>query len=353
MRYGVFVVVFASAACGSDHVPRADAETAREDGGAQPRSDGGSDAGAIDGGGGGSGVAPGESVTIRGTGFGTHDGLDPLIYDDFERGPAGELVRERDAVTGRWQTGAGDDAVFYTNDVALDGSGAAHHRFRTPDPYNASLALNGRWSALYLDFWIRVDLLDEFSRNFKPWRVYGIDGMERGNDVYFCPADGAGYVGIEPPGVWKEGFYEDGVWMHYEVVMRWGDRSQSVFKHYRDSRVDIAETGFEPAVDAVGEVRIGHYWGMEASGSCVPNRGADIYTDSVYVDDTLARVVIGNADAFDGCTRRAVQRVTAWTDSEITFVANLTALARDDAHTIFVIGPDDEVLFTQPIELAR
>lgn len=298
------------------------------------------------------GIEHGESATIGGSGFGTKETPGPIIYDELEGGTDGELVRNQPALVGTWQTGAGDDAVFYTSAVAMHGSKAAHHEFRAGGAYNASLALNGSWDTAYLDFWIRVDLIDERSRNFKTWRVYDGGGEERGNDVYYCPADGdAGGCGLDPPWIYKTGSYNDGEWIHYEVIARWVD-GQTVFRQYRNGVLDADEAGFSPSTPSIAEIRIGHYWGAESSGACAANSGADVYTDSIYVDSTFQRVVIGNGPTFEASTRRAVQRATAWADDSITFVANLTGLQQGDTHTVFVVGPDDQVLYSAPIDVA-
>jgi hypothetical protein len=52
----------------------------------------------------------------------------------------------------------------------------------------------------------------------------------------------------------------------------------------------------------------------------------DIYVDDVYIDDTLARVEIGDAPQWNDCTRRQIQMPTSWTAQAIEITVNLSGM---------------------------
>jgi hypothetical protein len=65
--------------------------------------------------------------------------------------------------------------------------------------------------------------------------------------------------------------------------------------------------------------------------------GLKVYLDDIYVDNTLARVEIGDNAVFENTTHREVQIPTAWADGEITVTLNQGIFVDGDSAYLFVI----------------
>jgi hypothetical protein len=279
-------------------------------------------------------VGQGQTITISGSAFGTKPQANPVVYDDFEAGTVGGKVEGRSGVTGQWGTGDWSYNVTYSNTQPMQGSRAAHHSFGS-GTYNASLYVDPQQTGTYyLDFWMRVvPKSSSLTRNFKPWRMYDNSDNTIANDVIFC--DSPGWVGLESgggawvsrPRVWNQ-------WEHYQIVVKVG--SNGIISQHRDGIADIERTGITAGGNPTA-IRIGHYWALDGADACVSNPGADIYTDNVYVDTSLARVVLGDASTYANSRNRAILRPTQWSGSQITASVNTAKFASGAQAYLFVI----------------
>jgi hypothetical protein len=279
-------------------------------------------------------VGQGQTITISGSAFGTKPQANPVVYDDFEAGTVGGKVEGRSGVTGQWGTGDWSYNVTYSNTQPMQGSRVAHHSFGS-GTYNASLYVDPQQTgSYYLDFWMRVvPKSQSLTRNFKPWRMYDNSDNTIANDVIFC--DSPGWVGLESgggawvsrPRVWNQ-------WEHYQIVVKVG--SNGIISQHRDGIADIERSGISAGGNPTA-IRIGHYWALDGADACVSNPGADIYTDNVYVDTSLARVALGDAPTYSASRNRAILRPTQWSGSQITASVNTAKFASGAQAYLFVI----------------
>ena len=65
--------------------------------------------------------------------------------------------------------------------------------------------------------------------------------------------------------------------------------------------------------------------------------GTSVYMDDLYVDNTFARVMIGNASTFAASTTREVQIPTAWSTSTITVQVNRGSFGASASAWLYVI----------------
>lgn len=280
-------------------------------------------------------VGQGQTITISGSAFGTKPQAAPVVYDDFESGAVGGKVEGRAGVTGQWGTGEWSYNVVYANTQPMQGSRVAHHSFGS-GTYNASLYVDPQQTgSYYLDFWMRVVPKSPsiLTRNFKPWRMYDAGDNTIANDVIFC--DSPGWVGLESgAGAWVTKARVWNQWEHYQIVVRLG--SNGMFSQHRDGIADIERTGVNAGGNPTS-IRVGHYWALDGADACAPNPGADIYTDNVYVDTSLARVVLGDASTYAASRNRAVLRPTSWSGSQITANVNTARFGSGADAFLFVI----------------
>jgi len=68
-----------------------------------------------------------------------------------------------------------------------------------------------------------------------------------------------------------------------------------------------------------------------------------IYYDDVYIDNTIARVVIGDSSDFGNCTHQEIQIGTTWSDSSITITVNRGSFADGEKVYLFVVDADGSV----------
>ena len=129
-------------------------------------------------------LSSGQTVTVRGSGFGSKSQPAPVLWDNFEGGSSGNQIQGANATIGRWDTGAGSENPVYSTSKAHSGGKSALNNFI--NNYNSSLAKNMTFTRLYMDFWINADYLDKKSRNFKPWRLYGQNDSYQLDYVWLC-----------------------------------------------------------------------------------------------------------------------------------------------------------------------
>lgn len=76
-----------------------------------------------------------------------------------------------------------------------------------------------------------------------------------------------------------------------------------------------------------------------------------MYVDDIYVDNTQARIEIGNAATWAACTRREIQIPTTWSNTSASFTVNRGALS-DGAAWVYVVHANGRPSAGFPITLA-
>jgi hypothetical protein len=282
----------------------------------------------------------GQTVRISGTGFGTKSRAAPLVFDDFEAGTAGQQVQGKTATAGQWNTGSYAGGVTYTT---FEGRKVARHQFGN-GTYNSSLYVDpAPTQTVYLDFWIKGVPISNPSRNWKTWRFYNSSDSEVGNSVYYCVGGGIDMAGSW---VWTPETPPPQTWIHYEVIQKPG-----MVRHYRDGKLDLSNSNSSPPT--VAQVRIGHYWGLDGVDTCSSNPGGNVYTDNVYVDNSLARVVLGDQPTFELSRKRAIQQPTAWSGSEVSVRFYSTGFTTGEQAYLFVIDPNNVASPGYPVRIGE
>jgi hypothetical protein len=81
--------------------------------------------------------------------------------------------------------------------------------------------------------------------------------------------------------------------------------------------------------------------------------GGGWYYDDVYIDYTLARVVLGNAPDYSNCTHLEMQLPRTWSDESIRIDINKGSFEEDDTVYLFVIDEDNTPSAGYPVDLAN
>ncbi len=74
-----------------------------------------------------------------------------------------------------------------------------------------------------------------------------------------------------------------------------------------------------------------------------PADPAWIWFKDIYIDDSWARVMIGNAPTWTGCTAREIQIPSAWTDGSITITVNRGAMTTLGDKYLYVVDANGNV----------
>lgn len=302
-------------------------------------------------------LTSGQTVTVSGSGFGTKPQAAPLVWDDFEAGVAGRLVAGSSANVGVWDTGGGTESVTYTASRAYAGSKSAYHDFISN--YNASLAKNGNYSRLYLDFWILTDYVDQKTRNWKPWRLYGNNDQLQLDYVWLCNGqlmnrvDGSAGWSI---GDWSGDDYTKNTWMHVQLVYAAStpNVADGTIRHFIDSQVhgqNSSSVMTRKSSAQFDQIRIGHYWARDAIDGCSSNGGARVYVDNVYVDTSWARVELGNASTYAASSKREIQVPTQWSDGSVSVKLNTGTFASGSTVYMYVTDASNNTSAGIPVKL--
>lgn len=275
---------------------------------------------------------------ISGSAFGTKTTAAPEKSDDFEGGSNGSNV------TGWTIVG---QAPTYSNTSPRTGNLASRHNF-VSGAYNSSIGYEKSYfTTFYANFWVKVVPSGNYSRNYKPWRFYGINDRSEFFDNDYCDRssmlqiydlDGSGDA------IWVDyhnSYYSNTEWRNYEI-------------EFVDSTPGVADGRAQQWVNGVDQVggtalitrltsthfnqfRIGHYWGHESDAFCAESGDAYVYVDDVYIDNTLARVTICEGNNWSTKGHCEYQPATSWGASSITVSPKLGTLTSGGTGYLYVV----------------
>ncbi len=272
-------------------------------------------------------------VTISGSAFGGKAVAAPYRWDDFDYGTVGSTLRSES--NGGWTLDAsmvGDEPRYSTAQVRWPGAKSAYQNF-TGGNYNSTISLTHYPPGpLYFSGWFYMTVSGAASRNSKllQLRAGDLDAItwECRVDQYPINPSGQQYVadcnGQETKASWVIGgnLHADGQWHRLEFYLSQGTVgvSDGVWSVWLDGRLVTELTGtFMTSNCPFDHFYLSHYY---ASDQGTPQPQAQRWWDELYVDNTRARVEIGDASTWAACTHREIQVPSAWTASAITCTVN-------------------------------
>jgi hypothetical protein len=291
-------------------------------------------------------------LTLTGSGFGTKAIAGPMLYDDFDSGAVSSSVETRAPLIHQgslasynlWQK---DGGGAYTNQIIrLDNSSPkvrSSLHARAIFNNSAFWALNlfvpyagfTTGTELFFSFYYRMMKTGaSYGRQSKAWIAYDNSWVDH---AYWSTA----YNGCEGGG-WRqhrteiddrsfplEGQQIDREWVRFEHYLKQSSPGGSngmwrttVHRPSLGSPVIISQSLANvplrtSATEWTRWVFGGAYYDM-----CSSSDFATLDVDEFYFDNTQARVELGNASTLALCTRRELQRATAWANDRITFTVN-------------------------------
>ena len=218
--------------------------------------------------------------------------------------------------------------------------------------YQCSLEQGLVASEYFISFWYYFDKQGSaWSTNVKSWILYG---NESGN--YPTAYSGWGEQltadddhrtalqdngGVTDTTMWDGAMCLDnldGSWHLFQIYIKQSTTNvaDGVYRLWIDGslRFDDSTAKTRTTSYYYNRVRLGFFEEVRT------NRSDAVYIDDVYIDNTLARVEIGNQPVFANCTHKEMQIPTAWADDEITITLNQGSFTDAENIYLFVVDSD-------------
>lgn len=295
--------------------------------------------------------ATGQTVTIAGASFGSKVPAAPVLYDNFDAGTTGAVI------SGGWYLSASQSGKRPSySTTRLRTSGKSAFQDFTGGNYNSTLGLTGmEVGRLYVSGWYFSEMSGAASRNFKPFAFRGGAAGDWGDpegrlDVY--PVNGAGsghmYVadcdGHTLLNNWNLGgtAWVNNQWTRLESWMDHGtpNGNNAVWSITRNCQPWVENRGsFMETATSCNYTNL-YLTSYFATDTGTPQPELRMYWDELYVDNTRARVEVGNASTWAACTHREIQIPQAWGATSITVRANAGAFTPGATAYVYVVNAD-------------
>lgn len=324
----------------------------------------------------GGSIVDGQTVDISGTGFGTNALGFEWTGDHIDSAQSGEVFKKDNWIV--YEDTTHNDAVQYTNSKYHSSPHSLHSDFYG-DKYDSFFSYDTGDSGItesYMTTWIRLDKNDDSTKfqwkNFRlsnesnlsanksalahNWWWYAENGP-RINDwaanpsqIYTTDVETTRNRIFYPP----TNAFEFGKWIRIEIYCKKSSSPGVPDGILKWKRVDLEDYREDLAVMTHSENDepwryhlIGMYYGNLAGGIGV--RDMDMYYDDIYISNTQARVEIGNAETWDGCTHREIQIPVEWSDGSIKVKLNKGSFTSEKAYLYIVdnqgiVNPDGYVI---------
>jgi len=302
----------------------------------------------------------GEQVVLDGTGFGTKSPVAPVQWDDFEEGTNGAVLTTSSGTPGWSEVSSGSGTTYYphySTAAAKNGSLGMYCRFDNSNwNSNVNIRNAARFSkGFYLDAWMRYLAPPENSRSWKPWIMYGTgsgDGWGFPDIDWFGGCSGSLTLAGR---YWDSNGWSHGnlatvadftgsmhhlqIWVIPESPRGATNGTVTVLLDgedlYTTNRMFYGSGGTQ-TFERMG---VGFYMSHDPNNEpgCVEPGDGYMYWDDVYLDDTRARIELGDASDYDFCTVREIQPPVTWSSTSVSFMARWGQLISADKAYVFVI----------------
>lgn len=298
----------------------------------------------------------GQSIVISGSDFGTKSPAAPLWWDDFEAHTDGVDVGGLSPVHGSTTWSAGNVGGSAIDPIITSANQRTAKSTRSAlidhDPHlnnwtgfiSAALGGIGNGGKLYYFFRHRLSKNGNYSDNFKPFVVwtgagtnlyigYSTPGDDLRTDATARSAPGAIFAGIgqdDVLDVWAGYEEEIGVatsggtcrgWVHLptSITQVWNDQSMSSTVPSGESYTDFDFGDYHNTFNYIFNI------------------------DDCYLDNTFARVMVGDATTWAGCAKKEICIPSAWSSTEITATLRHDAFADDATVYLYVVDSGGNV----------
>lgn len=302
----------------------------------------------------------GSALVLWGGGFGTKPSHTPWQWDSMD-GAVGEELDTRGWIVHqhtprptlqndrvRPAAGARTSArlAYLGTDVTLFGFGPNTGNYLSLTPRSAA-NLRPFPVPAYIDFWMYYLPPTTALRDIKFWRTHGNNSAGTPNGRWGFPGPTWSMaMGISNRPDWHISNMSN-KWTHFQIEFHCTENNTGRMKQWADcvSYWSANNFGFESNGSLRGS------WVIEAQHLDGCTDGVQ-WVDDLYVDNTFARVEIGNNVNYDNCTHREIQIPTFWADGSITVTLNRGSFGPSDSVYLFVTNSALQTTSGYPIRLA-
>lgn len=264
----------------------------------------------------------GSAMTITGSAFGTGD-TTPLVWDDFESGTAGQKLPASPKV-GTWALSS-QTVPQYSSSYAHSGSKASYGSMAAGggNLYSSVQVPSGSGvlteTYYYASWWGYYHANCSTKGQIKLIQFWGTYQINDYNPGFFHGPGSSTYIALENSGFseleWLSDTKSD-VWVQYQLVLKQSDANvaNGIVRIYRDGALIYNKTNVKT------RERSGEYWqmliphyGMTNQSGCADTRF--VAMDDLYMNNSWARVVLGNASTYAASTTFDLQPVD-WTNPQ-------------------------------------
>ncbi len=310
------------------------------------------------------------SVVVIGSDFGVKSTAAPIKFDNFEWAVNGTALTS-DVSAPVWTSSAGDASI--SNSQAHAGSNSAYKEMEiTVDDcsFTNIYVQFTETTEVYMSFWVRHATSTGSAINGSRASFYKFNrinteepyGGEPNFYLDFYPNNDAPETGrvevqnhwgnFDPmPGhnigrLYNSDFRQE-QWHRVEQYLRvstpGGTANGELQWFLNASEIDTDWSGntFTPGITrGNGVTQDLGYFTLQFSGcGYTESEYPLLWQDDIYIDNTRARVELGNASTWDSCTHREIQIPTAWATDEITVDLNQGSLPNGAAY-LYVVDED-------------
>lgn len=307
-------------------------------------------------------VSKGSSITINGSSFGTKSTAVPIKYDFFENGTG--------TIKNGWEYSISTDNPVYNSNEPRSGS-ASHIRCTHGGASRFWYYNNAPLPSLYVTYWMRMKcsegsslgLTDNYKllqiRNSYPGTTSDypeISVLAKPSAMVNIAGEGAQYLtwasNNKIAKYWS--LFSTDVWVRFEyyikessmngfddgtVIMNIqygeGNKFTQIINEHTETNISGGTKHFETVVfDAFART----------NGTVITND-----YDDIYIDNTQARVEIGNEPVWSNCTHREIQIPTQWSSNSIIMTINKGSFSNGESAYLFVIDGNGGVSNGLPI----
>jgi hypothetical protein len=299
-------------------------------------------------------LTQGATVTIAGSGFGIKDPAPPLIWADFEDGT---LNPSKFGQRKRWS-----GSMSHSHFALTTENQAPHSHFSalgtyTPEVRSFSFEIiksreEGGWTKVYNYQKRFYDFGNTANQNF--WSLQAGDSESTSfygswePEVGRCYNTAEGYMG-GVRGSYQGVPYDTDEWLTEEFIWQFeggtgrnldgtkGPGGTGIWDYTQNGkRVQHRDNVFN------GTVHPTRLFTDNYVASAPPD-GSKVYMDDIYIDDTYARVMIGNAPTLAGSTIREIQIPSSWSEASIRVRLNLGSFLDLDQAFLYVFDSNGAV----------
>jgi hypothetical protein len=297
------------------------------------------------------------SVTLKGDGFGSKNPAPPILWDTLDnlspyasRGLGhGDVIPTRDTGCSDcpWleQSSWGEDIVYWDQDHRVPGR--PYYRVQRKGHFRSGDFGGGQPDVLYVNWWFRTDAdlslggSNKFIRVWTDCSVHenGASSWTQMHLTRYVDDDHDGQDDSDSHVHWGSWGGQPNKWHHMQYIV--------------DGSADVAY-GYGRIIAMVDHRTVHNVSYMATSPmNCVMVLGFDPSVSStyanyifdfgdIYIDNTQARVVVGNASTYGAVTHEEIQIPQAWSDSEVTVTVNRGSFSGEPELWLYVFDANGQ-----------